>query len=978
MAGRPQKKPDRHFEFSRLNLWFGVSALALLAVTGWMVMADYSKPWKRLQSDFRDRERQALLRQADVERQQVDENELLQLQQEISQEEERLDASRTEIRELESTLDEVEKKIYATDSASRTTKSLLDAARWKYDRTVQESDLAAKERARQKVDDLDAQWLEDRKALELLTEQRDQARGSLDQREAALEEAERRLAALRQGFDTLEQRAANLDKTLSYRLLNAPLLDFMNPDLKIEQVMLPGLYHDINFTKVERVDRCVTCHVAANRIGFDGEEWEHPFRSHPRMDLFVGAGSPHPYNRFGCSGCHGGLDRSTDFARVGHSPSSNEELASWQQNWDWEPQPYLETPIFPAEFSEAGCFTCHSAEVWTPGAEVQDTGRQLAMRMGCFVCHKIDYPAFQDLPRPGPNLSRVAGKTNPGWAFEWISAPRDFRPTTWMPHFFFQENTTTELNLERQKVEIASVVAYLWEKSESPEYLPPPPGDPRQGQVLFESVGCTGCHLMDAEARRDDFFPQINRLHGPNLVRTGSKVSPGWLYSWIRNPRQYAPDTRMPVLRLTDKEAADITAYLMSSRDPAFEELELPEADQQVRDQMVLQYLRNNQTIEQSLATLQAMTTGERDVYLGFETIQKYGCWGCHDLAGFEIAKPIGVELTEEGSKPLHQFDFGHVHDVPHTRHDWIRKKLLDPRTWDEGKEAVKHYDELLKMPNFGMSEREADAVLTMVLGFTRESVEASSRAGQTTRSISLVEGRRLITRFNCQGCHLIEGDGHAIKTAIEDVGMLPPNLAAQGARVKSDWLFEYLHDPGAVRLRPWLEVRMPTFGFSDDEVNALVSYFAAREERLAFLSDPPQPETRELVVGDVAFNMFQCAKCHPAGPQEDLGAGVGAGDLAPSLLLAKRRLRHDWVPHWILDPQSWIPGTKMPANFPPNPEGGYTSPLAMAIDTPMFEQQKERMMRHFSSDEELKSHLGDADYVTQALRDHIWWNLEQ
>jgi hypothetical protein len=66
-----------------------------------------------------------------------------------------------------------------------------------------------------------------------------------------------------------------------------------------------------------------------------------------------------------------------------------------------------------------------------------------------------------------------------------------------------------------------------------------------------------------------------------------------------------------------------------------------------------------------------------------------------------------------------------------------------------------------------------------------------------------------------------------------------------------------------------------------------------------------------------------------------------------------------------------------MPANFPPNPEGGYTSPLAMAIDTPMFEQQKERMMRHFSSDEELKSHLGDADYVTQALRDHIWWNLE-
>ena len=58
MADRPQKKPDRHFEFSRLNFWFGISALALLAVTLWMVLADYSKPWKRLQSEFRDLERQ--------------------------------------------------------------------------------------------------------------------------------------------------------------------------------------------------------------------------------------------------------------------------------------------------------------------------------------------------------------------------------------------------------------------------------------------------------------------------------------------------------------------------------------------------------------------------------------------------------------------------------------------------------------------------------------------------------------------------------------------------------------------------------------------------------------------------------------------------------------------------------------------------------------------------------------------------------
>ena len=36
----------------------------------------------------------------------------------------------------------------------------------------------------------------------------------------------------------------------------------------------------------------------------------------------------------------------------------------------------------------------------------------------------------------------------------------------------------------------------------------------------------------------------------------------------------------MPSLRLTDREAADITAYLMASRAPEFENLEVPAVDE--------------------------------------------------------------------------------------------------------------------------------------------------------------------------------------------------------------------------------------------------------------------------------------------------------------------------------------------------------------------------------------------------------------
>jgi mono/diheme cytochrome c family protein len=346
----------------------------------------------------------------------------------------------------------------------------------------------------------------------------------------------------------------------------------------------------------------------------------------------------------------------------------------------------------------------------------------------------------------------------------------------------------------------------------------------------------------------------------------------------------------------------------------------------------------------------------------------KYGCFSCHEIKGFEDTKPIGTELTAQGSKPVHQLDFGHIH-LPHSRGDWIHTKLISPRIFDRGKETVKDYHDLLKMPDFGMSEREAQAVLANVLGFTKESVIATRKAGNgdgTPSIAALAEGRKLITRFNCQGCHLIEGHGHAIKALISDPTFLPPNLAAQGARVQSDWLFEYLHDPSRVEMRPWLTVRMPTFGFTDQQANAIIGYFNAREKRTPFTSPFPGADTRSAAVGKAVFEIYQCAKCHPSTAEAAQAAGT-AGDLAlaPSLLLAPERLRWDWVPDWIKDPQKWVPGTRMPNN-------PYEA-IPQALAAPNYAAHKAAVARHFASEEEMNAYVGDVDKVTAALRDHIW-----
>ena len=95
------------------------------------------------------------------------------------------------------------------------------------------------------------------------------------------------------------------------------------------------------------------------------------------------------------------------------------------------------------------------------------------------------------------------------------------------------------------------------------------------------------------------------------------------------------------------------------------------------------------------------------------KSIRYCGCFGCHSIDGFDDAKPIGVEITEEGSKPVGKFDFGLYHDIEHSVPAWIENKLRTPRIYDRVKKVTFR---LLKMPNFYFSEEEIEAITTAVL----------------------------------------------------------------------------------------------------------------------------------------------------------------------------------------------------------------------------------------------------------------------
>ncbi|HVE69738.1 MAG TPA: c-type cytochrome, partial [Thermoanaerobaculia bacterium] len=493
-------------------------------------------------------------------------------------------------------------------------------------------------------------------------------------------------------------------------------------------------------------------------------------------------------------------------------------------------------------------------------------------------------------------------------------------------------------------------------------------------------------------AKRDDF--PLERHFGFNLTGVGTKTNPAWVYNWVKNPKAYDPFAPMPSLRLTDQEAADITAYLMSLQKPGYMQQPVRMPDPKAVRELTKSYLISTMTDTDAEARLRTMPMRDQLVFLGQRSIEKYGCYSCHDIKGFEGLKPIGTELTTEGSKNMHLFDFGffgdalHTHSyqhesgkdehVLHTVPSWIYNKVRSPRVYDDRR--TKPYSDKLKMPNFHLTEDEAQLITMVVLGLTKEKVAANRLAASTPHARTAEEGRKIISQRNCRGCHVVNRQGRAIASLIDDPNFLPPDLTPQGERVQSPWLFNFLKDPTVMKVRPWMRVRMPTFMFSDHEAALLVAGFAAEGNEPQFdtqrFTTPPQ---QNVAIGRVVYDMLRCQQCHSVAPVDPsnppLPNVADTQSLAPNLALSKIRLRHDWTADWIRRPDEHIPGTRMPTNFPRDPKtGGFQSPLAMAMDSPQFAAQKATLLPYFGNDEAaLKKTMADAVALTGYLRDYIW-----
>jgi cytochrome c2 len=428
----------------------------------------------------------------------------------------------------------------------------------------------------------------------------------------------------------------------------------------------------------------------------------------------------------------------------------------------------------------------------------------------------------------------------------------------------------------------------------------------------------------------------------------------------------------MPNLRLSPQEAMDIAEYLSTLKaPPGFDRVALPKSDPKVLDDIALYFEMATKTRFDARADLDRMDLHAKEVYAGEKLIAHYGCFACHRIPGFEEAKPIGTELTEEGSKAVHRLDFGFLH-LPHTRQDWFRTKLHNPRIFD--RDRARGWEEKLRMPNFRFKDWELDNVTTAVLGFQKLNASSAAKKELNGPEAAIERGRRIVKDHNCRGCHILEGFGGSIRSLAADTSLSPPIIQGEGAKVQSDWLFAFLQAPKTGQIRPWLEVHMPTFGFTDAELNDLTRYFAFLDRAsYPFLTAEHATQPAQWAAGKKVFELLRCKQCHPRSEQEMNVPGVDRASLAPNLQMAARRLRHDWINDWIRRPDEWMPGTRMPTNFPKADNGQRTSPLAALVDAPAFAKDRGEFAQLLGGDEQARKFLGDPDAVTKALRDYVW-----
>lgn len=363
-------------------------------------------------------------------------------------------------------------------------------------------------------------------------------------------------------------------------------------------------------------EQCLNCHFTEQTT----EE------AHPGKHL--GRHSP---TTFGCVLCHGGNG----------SASDKEEAHTSVEGF----------PFLVDREIEAACGKCH-VEPAVLDAPYLSGGRYVLNKYGCVTCHRL--PVEIPVRRYAPRLDYMGNKVTKAWLDQWLIDPTVYLPKSKMPR------------VEMSDLERKAIVEFL-SSLRLDEQLQPIEGvgDAEAGKRLFVESECQSCHVT----------PEVGHAVGPDLAKVDTKVNETWLMSYLKNPADLHPETKMPSYDFTNQQILNLTAYLLGDAAPksinSLSDSTLKEGELSSMEQPV---------------EIDAVKAAD-----GFKLYISKGCAQCHG-----IGKYMGVNITNQ---------------------------LLDNRIQDSIRQIQTHQGIQIEVPEIDMPDSDVRLMTVAILALRRNEI---------------------------------------------------------------------------------------------------------------------------------------------------------------------------------------------------------------------------------------------------------------
>ena len=467
-------------------------------------------------------------------------------------------------------------------------------------------------------------------------------------------------------------------------------------------------------------------------------------------------------------------------------------------------------------------------------------GRLLFAQYRCSACHEAAAllpprgKGMPELAQDAPVFDELGAKYRAPWLAAWINDPHSIRPQALMPKVFAGEPGKIDPRA-------ADLAAYLASVGAPDEGQPFDEALVPQGGALFANLGCIACHTKPDADGKDEF----DRVP---LAHVKAKWQPRALKAFLKEPAKNFAWNRMPHFRLSDEEAEQLAAYLISTANRDFP----------------------------------AGPAG--DPARGAQLLATSGCLYCHAGLPPTTAPSLGLTLDTGWSKGCLAPDGaarGHAPDFALTPAQ--RDALLAFATGG--------FESLKLDPPGEFAERQIKNL---------RCTACHARDGRPSVWSQLDDEAAPLQA----GAPLEEGEGKPIATTAL------PMLTWLGEKLQPAWMANFIAGHGAYKPRPWIVARMPGFNAPAESLAKGLSlqHGFPLEPIPETPADPAMVKAGETLTGENGG--FNCIQCHDLGKRPATAVfEAPAPNLAYAHERLRKEYFHRWTLFPLrIDPETKMP----------------------------------------------------------------------